>query len=176
MKTEELTALGLSAEQAQQVLALAGRDIEKHKNEAATLRTQLSTAQQQLDNANSRLEGYDPDWKTKAEQARTAAEAQLADLRLDYAIDAAIREAGGRNPKAIRALLNRGDLKLTESGAVLGLTEQLDGIKKDSDYLFASAEPAPHFAASATGAGQNPPLEGNAAANAALRSILGRKE
>ena len=58
MKTEELTALGLTEEQAKSVLAMNGRDIERHKNDAEALRTQLGTAQKQLGDANSKLEGY----------------------------------------------------------------------------------------------------------------------
>ena len=58
MKTEELTALGLTEEQAKSVLAMNGRDIERHKNDAEALRTQLGTAQKQLGDANSKPESY----------------------------------------------------------------------------------------------------------------------
>ena len=97
MKTEELTALGLTEEQARQVLAMNGRDIERHKNDAETLRTQLGTAQKQLNDANSKLEGYDPEWKAKAEQAKNDADAQVAALRRSHAIEAGIAARKGRN-------------------------------------------------------------------------------
>jgi len=97
MKTEELTAIGLTEEQARQVLAMNGRDIERHKNDAETLRTQLGTAQKQLNDANSKLEGYDPEWKAKAEQAKNDAVAQVAALRRSHAIEAGIAARKGSN-------------------------------------------------------------------------------
>ena len=80
MKTEELTAIGLTEEQATQVLAINGKDIEKHKTRITTLEGERDNYKAQLDTANATLkkfEGIDPQqiqtelqtYKTQAEEA-----------------------------------------------------------------------------------------------------------
>ncbi|NJP40421.1 hypothetical protein HCH52_05085 [Oscillospiraceae bacterium HV4-5-C5C] len=59
--------------------------------------------------------------------------------RLDSALDAAITAAHGKNPKAIKALLNREGLKLKDDGTVDGLG--LKGIQKSYPYLFGDCKP-----------------------------------
>ena len=48
MKKDELTTLGLTEEQADKVLALNGRDIEKHKKAAEDAKAENATLTQQL--------------------------------------------------------------------------------------------------------------------------------
>lgn len=175
MKTEELTALGLSEEQTRSVLAMNGRDIEKHKNDAETLRTQLSTAQRQLGEANSKLEGYDPEWKAKAEKAEKDAAAQLNAMRRSHAIEAGITARKGKNVKAIRALIDEEAVTVNEKGEVIGLNEQLDAVENENAYLFGSDEAQPHFSRPTPGV-NNPTPNKNEQANAALRSLFGRNE
>ena len=80
MKTEELTAIGLTEEQASQVLAMNGKDIEKYKKQVTTVEGERDAAKAQLDTANATLkkfEGIDPQqiqqelqtYKTQAEEA-----------------------------------------------------------------------------------------------------------
>ena len=80
MKTEELTAIGLTEEQASQVLAMNGKDIEKYKKQITTVEGERDAAKAQLDTANATLkkfEGIDPQqiqqelqtYKTQAEEA-----------------------------------------------------------------------------------------------------------
>lgn len=176
MKTEELTALGVTPEQAQQILAINGRDIERHKNEAATLRTQLDEANTRLTAANQKLEGYDPEWKAKATAAEQSAQKKIDALRLEHALDSAITGAKGRNAKAIRALIDCDALKLTDSGEVVGLKEQIETIRKDNGFLFEDETPLPAFSRSAPGVTTQPQGNKNAQANAALRSLFGRNE
>ncbi len=88
------------------------------------------------------LKATDPE-KLKADLAAAQAEAanlktkhaeELAALRLDAALDAAIHAAKGRNPKAIKALINREGLKLKDDGTLEGL--DLEALKKSDAYLF----------------------------------------
>ena len=63
MKTEELKALGLNDEQVQKVFAMHGEDVNREKQAAAEAKAQLTAAQSQLQEANRKLEGYDPEWR-----------------------------------------------------------------------------------------------------------------
>ena len=56
MKKDELTALGLTDEQADKVLAINGRDIEKHKKAAEDAKAETATLQQQLSDRDKDLE------------------------------------------------------------------------------------------------------------------------
>jgi len=44
---------------------------------------------------------------------------------------------------AVRALLKETDLKLAEDGSIVGLTEQLEKVKTENDYLFESEDANP---------------------------------
>ena len=70
MKTEDLKALGLTDEQEQRVFAMNGEEMNGLKANVDTLKAERDAARTQLADANKKLEGYDPEWKTKAEQAQ----------------------------------------------------------------------------------------------------------
>ena len=80
MKREEVKSIipNITDEQLGQIMDLHGADIERQKQTIATLTTERDTARTQLGEANKKLEGYDPEWKTKAEQAENNAKAQVA--------------------------------------------------------------------------------------------------
>ena len=63
-------------------------------------------------------------------------EADLIANRKAYAIDLALTKAGAKNNKAVKALLDDTKITVDEKGEVVGLTEQLDVVRKDADYLF----------------------------------------
>ena len=74
MKKEELTALGLSEEQAAKVFELNGKYPTKMNNTITTLSTNRDGLKTQLGEANTKLSGYDPKWQTKANEAQRLAE------------------------------------------------------------------------------------------------------
>lgn len=63
---------------------------------------------------------------------------QYENSRKESAIDMAILQAKGRNPKAIKALLDMEKIKLKEDGTLEGL--DLESVKKSDGYLFDSVE------------------------------------
>lgn len=79
-------------------------------------------------------------------------------IQKDYAIEGAIRNAKGKNVKAIKALLD-GDKITYENGELGGITEQLEALAsaEDSSMLFGETKNPPpagtHF--------NNPPAGGN---------------
>ena len=79
MKKDELTALGLTDEQADKVLAINGRDIEKHKKAAEDAKAETATLQQQLSDRDKDLEAL----KAGAEDAEKVKQ-QLPDLQTKY--------------------------------------------------------------------------------------------
>ena len=69
--------------------------------------------------------------------------AELDRLRLSHAVESAVWKAGGRNLKAISALLDLDAIGAAEdvNGA---LDTALQALKKDSGYLFETPTPPPY--------------------------------
>lgn len=143
MKTEELKALGLNEEQVQKVFALHGADIERQKQTITTLTTERDAARNSLSEANKKLEGYDPDWKAKAEKAENDAKAQVAALQSDFAAESAVSGVRFSSESARKAFLS--DLKakkLTlQEGKLLGFDDFLAYYKKSDPDAFTSGYP-----------------------------------
>lgn len=137
----------------------------------------LKTAQAQLAEAGKTIEGFKAldvegirkaadEWKAKAEQAEKDAAAQVAAVKFDAQLETAIGKAGGRNSKAIRALLDVDALRASQNQKA-DLQAALDGLKSENDYLFESAGTPPPYAG---GPGTNPPAAGQPDA---LRAAFG---
>lgn len=143
MKTEELKALGLNDEQVQKVFAMNGADIERKNQTIATLTAERDTARTQLGEANKKLEGYDPDWKTKAENAARQAQQQVEALQSDFAAQSAVSGLKFSSESAKKAFL--ADLKakkLTlQEGKLLGFDDFLADYRKTDPGAFASGYP-----------------------------------
>jgi chromosome segregation ATPase len=153
MKREELEKIGLEKEAIDQVMALYGRDIEAYKTKISAADSEVEGLKSQLEEANKAIEGFKgmdiegikksaDEWKAKAEQAKKDAEEQVYKLRYEAALSDALKDAKAKNVKAVRALLNEADLKLTDDG-LIGLKEQLKKVKPENDYLFESDTPTP---------------------------------
>lgn len=77
---------------------------------------------------------------------------QLADMAFDHTLDAAIRDAKGRDTKAVRSMLDLDALKGSEDHST-AIKDALAGLQKDSAWLFETAEvPPPYSAGAGTGA------------------------
>lgn len=129
-------------------------------NEAKELKKQLAERDTQLEAlkgtaaGNADLLKQIDDLKAANDKTKATYEAQLKQQAKDYAIDRAIAEAKGKNPKAIKALLNLEAINL-DGDNVLGLTEQIEAIKGSDTYLFDNGQAPP------LGGGTNPPGGGN---------------
>ncbi len=157
MKREDLKALGLSDEVIEQVMGLHGKGVESLKSGMTALQAEADGLKGQLAEAGKAIEGFKAldvegvkkaadDWKAKAEAAQTDAQAQVAALKFDYALDAALKDSKAKNSKAVNALLSRDALKFNEAdGSIVGLKEQLEKIKADNDFLFEDAQPTPRI-------------------------------
>lgn len=146
MKTEDLKALGLNDDQVQKVFAMNGTELNDLKQQVTTLTTERDAARTQLADANKKLEGYDPEWKTKAEQAQQKAAAQVSALKADYAAEnaaAGLKFSSASAKKAFLADLKAKGLALQDDGKLLGFEDFVKDYKTTDPNAFAPDKPAP---------------------------------
>lgn len=105
--------------------------------------TELATATQTITGLRdtvSKFDGVDIDkLKKDAEDWEAKYNADLAAVKLDSALNLALVEAKVKNPKLARAGLDMSIIKL-DGDKLLGLSEQLEALKKSDGYLFEDAE------------------------------------
>ena len=160
MKTDFLKGLNLSQEVIDKIMAENGKDIaaeqkkaEKIIQERDSYKLKAENLETQVNDANAEIQKFKDmdidgikqaadDWKEKAEKAKSDADAQISEMKFDYALSAALTGAKARNSKAVKALLDMDGLKLND-GKIIGLDEQLSQIKEENGFLFESDEPAP---------------------------------
>ncbi|ADL40311.1 head scaffolding protein [Clostridium phage phiCTP1] len=95
--------------------------------------TQLGT----LTKDNEELKGKIDTMKTENAKALDAKEKEFKGTLLNNAIDSALKGSGAKNAKVVRGMLDMDKLVLDpESGKVIGLNDQIEGLKKSDDYLF----------------------------------------
>ncbi|NBK18602.1 phage scaffolding protein [Anaerotruncus sp. 1XD42-93] len=151
MTKEELIALGLTEEQAKKVLEAVKEYVPKTQlgeveQERDSLKATIAERDTQLETLkkssgdNAALQQQIADLQKANEEQRKAHDAEITQLRLDNAVEAALLTAGAKNVKAVRALMDADKLKLEKDGTVSGLSEQIKTIQKSDDYLFAGKQ------------------------------------
>ncbi len=155
MKTEELTAIGLTEEQASQVLAMNGKDIEKYKKQITTVEGERDAAKAQLDTANATLkkfEGIDPQqiqqelqtYKTQAEEAEKKYTRELTQRDQKDWISKKLDEYGVSSPYARRQLTSdcmaEGSGLTWKDGAFFGFDDFMKSAKEKDASLYQTAE------------------------------------
>lgn len=151
MKKEEFIALGISEELAAKAEAASlkelGGYVEKSKHnevveENKTLKASVSDRDKQLETLkasagdNEELKKQIETMKQQNADQEKAHKAELAQLKLDNAMDAALTAAGAKNGKAVKALIDISKVKLGEDGKLAGWDEQIKAIQKTDAYLF----------------------------------------
>ncbi len=142
------------------IMAENGKDIEAAKKPFAdyeTLKQQLQDAQttlQGIQNQGTDLETARKnaqDWEKKYNDAITAHQQELADRDFRQLLEGAITGAKGKNAKAIAALLDVDTLKASKNQEA-DIKAALEGLKKDSGYLFEEeGTPPPYSPGAGTG-------------------------
>lgn len=151
MKTEFLKGLGLEQDAIDKIMAENGKDIQAEKAKTAAAegerdnyKTQLDTAKEALtkfdgvniDDLKGQIEKLQNDLKAKDDEyAAKEAERQFSDSVKD-----AIKTAGGRNSKAIMAMLDLETLKASKDQSK-DIKSAIDAVKESDSYLFGSNEP-----------------------------------
>lgn len=145
MKREDLSEFNLSDEAVQKIMNLHGADIEKQKQTIATLTAERDGLQTRLEEANGKLEGYDPDWKTKAEQAKTEAENKIKQMQKSQILKNQIDKISFSSESAKKAFfidLEEKNLPL-EDGTVIGFDDFVKKYKESDPGAFMPDKPAP---------------------------------
>ena len=155
MKTEELTALGLTEEQVKQVFALHGKNLtaEQKKTEAAIAeRDNLRQRLKEAEGALKSFEGIDPakinqelaDWKKKAEDAEKNYKAQLTQRDQRDWLKARMDEYGVKSPYARRQLEQEcmaADSGLAwKDGKFMGFDDFMKAAKEQDAGLYQTQE------------------------------------
>ena len=151
MKKVEFIALGITEELAAKAEKASLEElkgyVEKSKHdevveENKTLKTSVSDRDKQLETLKASA-GDNEELKKQIEtmnqqnaEQEKAHKAELAQLRLDNAIENALTVAGAKNSKAVKALLDVSKVKLGEDGKLSGWDDQIKAIQKSDAYLF----------------------------------------
>ena len=117
MELKDLTALGITEEQANKVL-------EQHTAE-------LTAEQQKYTDLNAELE---------TAKGTISELTDIAALKLDKALELSLAGAKARDVDIVKSQLDSSLLKLDDDGKITGLTEQLDKLKADKAFLFADGD------------------------------------
>lgn len=178
MKREDVTRIipGITPDQLDSIMNLHGSDLTAKVNEITTLKAEKTALEQQLNTANGKLEGYDPEWKAKAEQAKTDAAAQVAALEKGYALE---RRAAGlkfSSESARKAFLTDAKAQnfVLKDGEILGFDDYVKTFKAADPSAILPEGSVAQFSASATGT-PGKPANAHEAANAAIRAAFGQK-
>lgn len=167
MNKQELLDLGIDNEEMiQKIIILHGKGIEKLKSDLEVGEKKIDNLSKQLEEANNvisdfkemdidKIKAAADEWKAKAEQIQADAEAEIQKIKFDSTLDRTLSEAKPRNLKAVKALLNFEDLKMSKEGEIVGLQEQISKLSEEHDYLFESNKPVPKIVAGATNSGVN---------------------
>lgn len=150
MNTETLQGIGLNDEQIRSVMAEYGKEINPLKQAQANAEQERDSLKSQLEDVNgqlseaqknskkgSELQGQLKDLQKQFDDSEAKAEEQLQATKKDYEIAAALSKAGAKNDKAVKALLDTEKVNFDDNGKLIGLSEQLEAVKKDNDFLFA---------------------------------------
>lgn len=155
MKTEELTALGLTEEQVKAVFSLNGKDIEKQKKIAADLETERDNYKSQFEAADAALkkfDGIDPEkiqgeiqsYKDQLETQRKGYEKQLSQRDQRDWIEKKLNEYGVSSPFARKQLISdcmADETGLTwKDGKYLGFDDYMKSAKEQDKNLYQTAE------------------------------------
>lgn len=86
------------------------------------------------------------------------AEKKFEEAEFERLLEDALNKAGAKNNKALRALLDMENISFC-GGALEGLSEQLDAIKKESGYMFSDEAQMPRFTSATASSGEKLDLD-----------------
>ena len=176
--TEELLKLGLTEEQAKNVFALRGKELNEDKSaletitkERDSLKDQLQKAEEQVENLKS-LESISAEQKEAIDKLqadydkyKADAEAELAKTNKVNAINLALKDTKAHNPAALMKFIDVDAIELDDNGKPK-IDDVINGLKESDPYLFEaedSGKPNPNILPqgnpAANGAGKVDPFQ-----------------
>ena len=168
---ELLKKAGIADDKLDGVIGDVNKELPKHmipkdkfntvSEEIKELKKQLAERDTQLETLKGKAAGNEDLLKQidqlKADNKKTKDdyEATLKQQAKDFAVDKAIAAAKGKNPKAIKALLDLEKVSL-DGENVIGLKEQIDALAKSDAYLFGDDKKGPIGSPGSPGPGDPP--------------------
>ncbi|HEM3496827.1 phage scaffolding protein [Streptococcus suis] len=161
--TEELLKLGLTEEQAKDVFALHGKDLNANKSALETITQERDSLKSQLQNTEAQLETLKADANTSAEQKealdklqaeydkyKADAAAELAQTQKVNAINLALKDTKAHNPETLMKFIDVDAIELDDNGKPK-LDEVINGLMESDPYLFKADDDKPNPNIVATG-------------------------
>ncbi len=149
MKRDFLEAMGITKEQVDSILDVNSTDIGNAKKELESVQSELDTVKEQLQEANTTIEGFADyeevkgqvaEYKEKFKNAQKEYQTQLADRDFSDMMREAISAAGGRSVKAVMAELDIDALKASKNQKE-DIAAALNECRETNDWMFGSTEP-----------------------------------
>ncbi|WEV39274.1 phage scaffolding protein [Lactobacillus sp. ESL0680] len=157
MKREDLEKLGLSGDVIDKVIIMHGEDVNAIKAKSTELEETNKSLTEQIANRDKDLKKLQKqvkdnddvsdqlkDLQAQYKQDTAKLNEQLSQTKLNNAIDQSLTQSKVRNTKAAKALLNMDNIKLDEQGNLIGLDEQVKGLKQSDAYLFDEGSKQPY--------------------------------
>lgn len=149
---EELLKLGLTEEQAKDVFALRGKELNEDKSaldtltkERDSLKNQLQKAEEQVENLKS-LESISAEQKDAIDKLQAdydkykqEAEAELAKTNKVNAINLALKDTKAHNPAALMKFIDVDAIEVDDNGKPK-IDDVINGLKESDPYLFEAEE------------------------------------
>lgn len=150
MTRKFLEEMGLDKEKIDRILDENSSDIGRAKGELENitkerdnLKSQISERDKQLSDLK-KSSGDNEELKKQIEalqqqntEQKNTFDSQMAQLKLENAVNTALTAAGAKNNKAVMALLDMSGVKLDDNGALSGFDEALETVRKSDSFLFA---------------------------------------
>lgn len=154
MKREVLKSLGISDEVIDKIMTEHGNSVNSLKGKISDLEEQVSTYKQHVSERDKQLESLKKSAgdseKLQAQisklqednkKSKEAYDAKIAQMTKDNLMNLALTNAGARNVKAVRAMLNLDDVKV-DGDTLKGLDEQLTKLRESDSWMFNEVKPA----------------------------------
>ena len=171
MKREEVKNKipGITDEQLDWLMGENGRDVTAEKTKAASLQGQVDDLTKQLNTAKDGLKAFEGVDVADLKGQITKLQGQLTDqadsFAFDAALDGAIRDARGRDVKAIRGMLDVAALKASKD-RTSDIKAAVEALAKEKAWAFEDGGSYPHVpdGGSAGAGGGTPAADGVEAA------------
>lgn len=165
MKTDFLKGLGLEQDAIDKIMAENGKDIAAEKAKTTKAEGERDNYKSQLETATESLEKFKDVDPTAMQGEIDNLKQQLKDKDNEYAakeadrifsdtIKEAIKTAGGRNEKAVMAMLDMEALKSSKNQSE-DIKKALETVKESDAYLFGTDEPFSNPVGATGGTGGN---------------------
>lgn len=127
-------------------------ELTKEKEKAQVSLDKAKDLSDQLDTANQTIKSLEKNAQDSEEVKKEieSYKSQIEELeernradKIDFAIDAALKEAKAIDPQYARVGLNMDTIRLEKDGTVSGIKDQIKTLKKDKAFLFEQEDKPP---------------------------------